>query len=54
MTLSDNPSFSLDLEEQLAASRRDIEEARRREIDLESRHEILQWATQGAVAAVNA
>ena len=54
MTLSDNPSFSLDLEEQLAASCREIEEARRWEIDLESRHEILQWAAQGIVAAVNA
>ena len=54
MTLSGNPSFSLDLEEQLAASRREIEEARRREIDLENRHENLQRATLGAVVAVNA
>ena len=54
MTLSDNPLFSLDLEEQLAASRHEIEEARRREIDLESHHEILQWAAQGIVAAVKA
>ena len=53
-TLFDNPSFSLDFEEQLVASCRKIEEAHRRKIDLESRHEILQWATQGAVAAVNA
>ena len=44
VTLSDNPSFSLDLEEQLATSHREIEEARRREIDLESRHVILQRA----------
>ena len=54
VTLSDNPSFSLDLEEQLAASWREIEEAHRLEIDLESRHEILQWAAHGAVAAINA
>ena len=54
MTLSDNPPFSLDLEEQLAASCREIEEAHRREIDLESHHEILQRAAHGAVAAVNA
>ena len=53
MTLSDNPSFSLDLEEQLAASCCEIEEAHRQKIDLESHHEILQWAAQGAVAAVN-
>ena len=54
MTLSDNPPFSLDLEEQLAASRREIKEAHCWEIDLESHHEILQQATQGVVAAVNA
>jgi len=54
MTLSDNPSFSLDLEEQLAASHREIEEARRREIDLESCHEILQRTAHGAVVPVNA
>jgi hypothetical protein len=54
VTLSNNPSFSLDLEEQLAASHREIEEARRQEIDLESRHEILQWAAHGAVAVVYA
>ena len=53
-TLSVNPSFSLDLEEQLATSRREIEEARRREIDLENHHETLQHAALGAVAAVNA
>jgi hypothetical protein len=35
MTLSGNPLFSLDLEEQLATSRREIEEAHHREIDLE-------------------
>ena len=52
-TLSDNPSFLLDLEEQLVASRREIEEAHRREIDLENRHETLQRAALGAVAAVN-
>jgi hypothetical protein len=46
--------FSLDLEEQLAASRREIEEARHWEIDLENHHETLQRATLGAVAAVNA
>ena len=54
MTLSDNPSFSLDLEEQLAASGREIEEACRQEIGLESRHKILQRAAHGTVAAVNA
>jgi hypothetical protein len=53
-TLSDNPSFSSDLEEQLTTSRREIEEVHRREIDLENRHEILQWEALGAVAAVNA
>ena len=53
MTLFDKPSFSLDLEEQLAASRREIEYAHHWEIDLESRHEILQRAAHGAVAAVN-
>ena len=37
MTLSGNPSFLLDLEEQLAASRHEVEEARRQEIDLENR-----------------
>jgi hypothetical protein len=54
MTLSDNPLFSLDLEEQLAISRHEIKEARHREIDLENRHEILQWVAHGAVAAINA
>ena len=54
MILSGNPSFSLDLEQQLAASRRETEEARRREIDLENRHETLQHAALGVVAAVNA
>jgi hypothetical protein len=38
----------------LAASHREIEEARRREVDLENRHETLQRAALGAVAAVNA
>ena len=32
----------------------EIEEAHRREIDLENRHETLQHAALGAVAAVNA
>ena len=41
-TLFDNPSFSLDLEEQLGVSHHEIEEAHHWEIDLESRHEILQ------------
>ena len=54
MTLSGNLSFSLDLEEQLAASCREIEEAHHREIDLENRHETLQRATLSAVAAVKA
>ena len=54
MTLSDNPSFSLDLEEQLAPSHHQIEEARRQEIDLENHHETLQRVALGAVAAVNA
>ena len=54
MTLSDNPSFSLDLEEQLAASHHEIEEAHRREIDLENRHETLQRASLGIVVVVNA
>ena len=54
MTLFDDPSFSLDLEEQLAASRREIEEARRWEIDLENHHETLQRAALGALIAVNA
>ena len=54
MTLSGNPSFSLDLEEQLAASRREIEEAHHREIDLENRHETLQHVALGVVAVVNA
>ena len=53
MTLSDNPSFSLDIEEQLAASHREIEEARHREIDLENHHETLQHAALGTVVAVN-
>ena len=38
----------------MAASRHKIEEARRWEIDLENRHEILQRAALGAIAAVNA
>ena len=38
----------------MADSRREIEEAHRREIDLENRHETLQCAALGAVAAVNA
>jgi hypothetical protein len=54
VTLSSNPSFSLDLEKQLAASRHKIEEALHREIDLENHHETLQRATLGVVAAVNA
>ena len=54
MTLSGNLSFSLDLEEQLAASRHEIEEAHHWEIDLENRHETLQRAALGVVAAVNA
>ena len=54
MTLSNNPSFSLDLEEQLAASHREIEEARLREIDLENHHETLQHAAIGIVTAVKA
>ena len=54
MTLSGNPSFLLVLEEQLAASRREIEEASRREISLENLHETLQRAALGIVAAVNA
>ena len=53
MTLSGNPSFSLDLEEQLAASHREIKEARRLEIDLENHHETLQRAALGVVAAIN-
>jgi hypothetical protein len=52
--LSDNPSFSLDLEEQLTTSHHEIEVACHREIDLESRHEILQWTAHGTVAAINA
>ena len=54
MTLSDNPSFSLDIEEQLAASHREIEEAHHREIDLENHHETLRRASLGTVAVVNA
>ena len=54
MTLSGNPSFSLNLEEQLVASHHEIEEAHRWEIDLENHHETLQRAALGAVAAVNA
>jgi hypothetical protein len=54
VTLSCNPSFSLDLEEQLAASYCENEEAHRREIDLENRHQTLQHAALGTVAAVNA
>ena len=54
MTLSSNPSFSLDLEEQLATSHREIKEARCQEIDLENRHQTLQRAALGIVAAVNA
>ena len=38
----------------MAASRHEIEEARHREIDLENRHETLQYAALGVVAAVNA
>ena len=38
----------------MAASLHEIEEARRREIDLENHHETLQRAALGAVAAVNA
>jgi hypothetical protein len=38
----------------LAASCREIEEACRREIDLENRHETLQRAALGIVAAINA
>ena len=53
-TLFDNPSFSLDLEEQLGVSHHEIEEAHHWEIDLESRHKILKWVAQGVVAAVNA
>ena len=53
MTLFGNPLFSLDLEKQLAASHREIEEARRHKIDLENHHETLQHATLGVVAAVN-
>jgi len=52
VTLSGNLSFSLDLEEQ--ASRREIKEARCQEIDLENRHQTLQRAALGIVAAVNA
>ena len=54
MTLSYNPLFLLDLEEQLAASRCEIKEARHGEINLENRHETLQCVALGAVAAVNA
>ena len=54
MILSGNPSFSLDLKEQLAASRCEIEETHRQEIDLENHHETLQHAALGAVATVNA
>ena len=54
MTLSDNPSFLLDLEEQLTTSCRKIEVAHHWEIDLESHHEILQWAAHDVVAEVNA
>ena len=54
MTLFGNPSFSLDLEEQLATSHCKIEEAHCWEIDLENRHETLQHVALGAVAAVNA
>ena len=53
MTLSDNPSFSFDLKEQLATSHREIEEDRRQEIDLENRHEILRRPALGVVGAVN-
>ena len=38
----------------MAASHSEIEEAHRREIDLENRHETLQRAALGAVTAVNA
>jgi hypothetical protein len=54
MTLSDNPSFSLDLDEQLVASCHEIDESHYRETNLENPHEILQWATLGIVGAVNA
>jgi hypothetical protein len=54
VTLFGNPSFSLDLEEQLVASHHEIEESCHREIDLENRHESLQRAALGVVAAVNA
>jgi hypothetical protein len=50
VTLSGNPSFSLDLKKQLAASHRKIEEARRWEIDLENPHKTLQRAALGIVA----
>ena len=54
-TLSGNhPSFSLDLEEQLASSRREIREAHRRDIDQENRHQTLHHVALGAVAVVNA
>jgi hypothetical protein len=54
VTLSGNPSFSLDLEEQLAASCHEIEEARHQEIYLENRHETLQLVALGTVVVVNA
>ena len=38
----------------MAASHREIEEAHRREIDLENRQETLQRVALGAVAVVNA
>jgi len=51
--LFDNPSFSLDLEEQLVASHHEIREARWWEIYLENRHETLQHAALGTVIVVN-
>jgi hypothetical protein len=53
-TLSSNPSFSLDLEEQLAASHHEIEEAHCWEIDLENHHKTLRCAALGVVAAIDA
>ena len=38
----------------MATSRHEIEEAHRQDIDLESFHEILQWASHGTVVVVNA
>jgi hypothetical protein len=44
----------LDHEEQLVAYRREIEEAHRREINMENRHETLRRVALGAVVALNA